>query len=128
MPRPAPAPAWSPNGRRKPPGSCGRAPGRHSGPSADLDGRRPALVGLHDATEDGTAYRTELSPRVEEPVLSSAPILHQDLDLPQTWWAQLAETLEKLAAAATDRVTVRTHYMQRTIPQFVGIPAPKAPC
>jgi hypothetical protein len=94
----------------------------------DLDGHRPALVGLHDATEDGTAYRTELSLRVEEPVLSGTPILHQDLDLPETWWAQLAETTQKLAAAATDRITVRTQYMQRAIRQFVGIPAPKAPC
>ncbi|MFD4412453.1 hypothetical protein [Streptomyces sp. NPDC058475] len=93
----------------------------------DLDGRRPALVGLHDDTEDGTAYRAELSLRVEEPVLSGTPILHQDLDLPETWWAELAETLQKLAVAATDRVTVRTQYMQRAIPQFVGIPAPDAP-
>ncbi|MCX4411608.1 hypothetical protein OG840_61700 [Streptomyces sp. NBC_01764] len=93
----------------------------------DLDGRRPALVGLHDATEDGTAYRAELSERVGQPVLSGSPILHEELDLPGTWWTDLATTLHKLAAAATDRVAVRAQYMQRAIPEFVGIPAPDAP-
>lgn len=94
----------------------------------DLDGRRPALVGLHDAAEDGTAYRAELSVRVDEPVLSASPILHEDLDLPGTWWTDLATILHKLAVAATDRVAVRTQYMERAIPQFVGIPVPDAPC
>jgi len=93
----------------------------------DLDGRRPALVGLHDATEDGTAYRAELSVRVDEPVLSGSPILHEDPDLPGTWWTELEETLHKLAASATDRIAVRTQYMERAIPEFVGIPAPNAP-
>ncbi|MCX5269397.1 hypothetical protein [Streptomyces sp. NBC_00199] len=27
----------------------------------DLDGHRPALLGVHDAFDDGTAYRAELS-------------------------------------------------------------------
>jgi len=26
----------------------------------DLDGHRPALLGVHDAFDDGTAYRAEL--------------------------------------------------------------------
>ncbi|MFH8939531.1 hypothetical protein [Streptomyces griseosporeus] len=94
----------------------------------DLDGRRPALLGLHDATEDGTAYRAELSVRVEEPALSTDPILNQDLDLPAQWWTDLAQTLAKLATTSTDRTAVRTQYMQRAIPQFLGIPAPHALC
>ncbi|MFG3013772.1 hypothetical protein ACGFZB_25685 [Streptomyces cinerochromogenes] len=93
-----------------------------------LDGHRPALIGLHDATEDGTAYRAELSVRVDEPVLSTDPILQQDLDLPGQWWTDLAHPLHKLAATPTDRIAVRTQYMQRAIPQFLDIPAPEAPC
>lgn len=92
-----------------------------------LDGRRPALVGLHDVTEDGTAYRAELSMRVDVPVLSTDPILDQDLDLPGQWWTDLTQTLDKLAVVTTDRVAVRPQYMQRVIPQYVGIPAPSVP-
>jgi len=93
----------------------------------DLDGRRPALLGVHDENADGTAYRAELSARVSEPVLSDDPILQDPLDLPDTWWTDLTQTLEKLAAAPTDRVAVRPQYMERAIPQYLGIPAPAAP-
>ncbi|MDG9709640.1 hypothetical protein [Streptomyces sp. DH10] len=92
----------------------------------DLDGHRPALLGIHDEVEAGTAYRAELSARVSEPVLSDTPILRHDPALPDTWWTDLTHALEKLSAAATDRVAVRTQYMERAIPQFVGIPAPDA--
>ncbi|MEU1921022.1 hypothetical protein AB0H23_35300 [Streptomyces albogriseolus] len=94
----------------------------------DLDGHRPALLGVHDAFDDGTAYRAELSARVDEPVLSDDPILRQNLDLPDSWWEALAETLEKLSATSTDRVVVREQYMNRAIPEFVGIPAPAVTC
>ncbi|MFC5218867.1 hypothetical protein [Streptomyces coerulescens] len=90
----------------------------------DLDGRRPALLGMHDAFDDGTAYRAELSARVDQPVLSDDPILRRDLDLPDSWWEELAGTLEKLSATSTGRVAVREQYMSRAIPEFVGIPAP----
>ncbi|MGW7197658.1 hypothetical protein [Streptomyces chryseus] len=39
----------------------------------DLDGHRPALLGVHDAFDDSTAYRAELSARVDQPVLSETP-------------------------------------------------------
>ncbi|MEU8718371.1 hypothetical protein [Streptomyces sp. NPDC048663] len=94
----------------------------------DLDGHRPALLGVHDAFDDGTAYRAELSARVDEPVLSNDPILQRDLDLPASWWEALAGTLEKLSATSTDRVAVREQYLNRAIPEFVGIPAPAVTC
>ncbi|MGW7544452.1 hypothetical protein ACWGKQ_25620 [Streptomyces sp. NPDC054770] len=90
----------------------------------DLDGHRPALLAVHDAVDDGTAYRAELSVRVNQPVLSDDPILQHDLQLPDSWWNDLAGTLEKVAAVDTDRVAVRQQYMERAIPEFVGIPAP----
>lgn len=93
----------------------------------DLDGHRPALLAVHDAFDDTTAYRAELSVRVDEPVLSDDPILQHDLQLPDSWWHGLAGTLEKVSAADTDRVAVRQQYMDRAIPEFVGIPAPPAP-
>ncbi|MFE9354890.1 hypothetical protein ACFYPB_11855 [Streptomyces olivaceoviridis] len=39
----------------------------------DLDGHRPNLLAVHDAIDDGTAYRAELSVRVDQPVLSDDP-------------------------------------------------------
>ncbi|MGW1533853.1 hypothetical protein [Streptomyces aureus] len=92
----------------------------------DLDGRRPALLGMYEAVGDATAYRAELSARVDEPVLSDDPILQHELQLPDTWWNDLAGTLEKVAAAETDRVAVRQQYMDRVIPEFIRIPAPAA--
>ncbi|MGW3360945.1 hypothetical protein ACWDFL_37105 [Streptomyces bungoensis] len=94
----------------------------------DLDGHRPALLAVHDAIDDGTAYRAELSVRVDQPVLSDDPILRHDLHLPDSWWQELVGTLEKVAAVNTDRVAVRQQYMDRAIPQFVGIPAPAGTC
>ncbi|MDX3528209.1 hypothetical protein P1P75_17635 [Streptomyces sp. ID05-39B] len=94
----------------------------------DLDGHRPALLGVHDAFDDTTAYRAELSARVDQPVLSDDPILQHNPQLPDSWWQELARTLEKVSVVATERVAVRQQYMDRAIPEFVGIPAPAAPC
>ncbi|MCT9011591.1 hypothetical protein [Streptomyces rhizosphaerihabitans] len=94
----------------------------------DLDGRRPALLGMYEAVGDATAYRAELSERVGQPVLSDDPILQRDLQLPASWWTELTEALEKVSAAGTDRVAVREQYMTRAIPEFVGIPAPAVAC
>lgn len=33
-----------------------------------------------------------------------------------------------MAAVDTDRVAVRQQYIERAIPEFVGIPAPAVPC
>ncbi|AVH61710.1 MULTISPECIES: hypothetical protein [Streptomyces] len=93
----------------------------------DLDGHRPALLGVHDVVDDHAAYRAELSERVDEPVLSDDPILQHDPKLPDSWWTDLTEALEKVSAADTDRVAVRQQYMDRAVPEFVGIPAPPAP-
>ncbi|MDX3573814.1 hypothetical protein [Streptomyces sp. ID05-47C] len=54
--------------------------------------------------------------------------LQRELQLPDSWWEDLAGTLEKVAAVDTDRVAVRRQYMDRAIPEFVGIPAPAVTC
>ncbi|MGW3951062.1 hypothetical protein ACWEKM_08975 [Streptomyces sp. NPDC004752] len=94
----------------------------------DLDGHRPVLLAVHDAVDDTTAYRAELSVRVDERVLSDDPILQHELPLPDSWWNDLAGTLEKVSAVRTDRVAVRQQYMERAVPEFVGIPAPAVSC
>jgi hypothetical protein len=94
----------------------------------DLDGHRPALLAVHDTVDDGIAHRAKLSARVDQPVLSDDPILQHTLQLPDSWWANLAGTLEKVAAIDTDRIAVRQQYTDRAIPQFVGMPAPAVTC
>ncbi|MER8226096.1 hypothetical protein ABTZ58_37350 [Streptomyces sp. NPDC094143] len=134
MPRPAPPPGnrrgcgSCPHRRKRHRGSCGTAPSTPSTPSGTFDGRRPAPLSVHDAVDDGTAYRAELAARVDQPVLSDDPVLQRDLQLPDSWWQDLAGTLEKVAAVDTDRVAVRQQYMDRAIPEFVGIPAPAVTC
>jgi hypothetical protein len=61
----------------------------------DLDGRRPALLAVHDAVDDGAAYRAELSVRVDQPVLRHDP------QLPDSWWQELAGTLAEASAVDT---------------------------
>ncbi|MGW3631869.1 hypothetical protein ACWD7F_17165 [Streptomyces sp. NPDC005122] len=90
----------------------------------DLDGHRPALLAVHDAVDDGIAYRAELSARVDEPVLSSDPILQHEHQMPDDWWADLTAVLEKVATTTTDRIAVRQQYMDRAIPEYIGIPTP----
>ncbi|MEG3631941.1 hypothetical protein [Streptomyces poriticola] len=90
----------------------------------DLDGHRPALLGVHDAFDDGTAYRAELSARVDQSVLSDDPVLQHDPQLPDSWWNDLTGMLEKVSVVATERVAVRQQYMDRAIPEFLGTPAP----
>jgi hypothetical protein len=50
------------------------------------------------------------------------------VQLPDSWWADLTKTLEKASATVTDRIAVRQQYIDRTIPEFVGIPAPAVTC
>ncbi|MGW2827355.1 hypothetical protein ACWC24_41245 [Streptomyces sp. NPDC001443] len=90
----------------------------------DLDGHRPALLAVHDAVDETTAYRAELSVRVDEPVLSDDPVLRHEEPITDSWWKDLASVLGKVSAVDTDRVAVRQQYMERAIPEFVDIPAP----
>ncbi|WP_063791377.1 hypothetical protein [Streptomyces torulosus] len=52
--------------------------------------------------------------RVEQPALSDDPILQHGLQLPNSWWEDLAGTLGRVSAADTDRVAVRQQYMDRS--------------
>ncbi|MFG3517013.1 hypothetical protein [Streptomyces bobili] len=128
MPRPTPPPANRRGWEDKASGKLWDGALDAQDVFGDLDGRRPALLAVHDAVDDTTAYRTELSARVDQPVLSDDPVLQRDLQLPDSWWQDLAGTLEKVAAVDTDRIAVREQYMDRAIPEFLGIPAPAVTC
>ncbi len=83
---------------------------------------------LHDTTEsssDGYAYQAELHQYVAEPICSHSPVLHTDPDLPTAWWHSLRTDLDYVSVAPTDRVAVRQEWVDRSVPRFLGMPAPK---
>ncbi|MEU1375954.1 phosphotransferase [Streptomyces triculaminicus] len=90
-----------------------------------LGGRRPELLAVHDAAETGVVYRAELSTRLDMPVVSPDPVLRSPLSLSPGWWGSLRTALSTVAGATTDRVAVRSAYVERALPEFVGAPAPE---
>ncbi len=90
-----------------------------------LSGHRPALLTIHDWTEDGTAYRAELNEHLDTPVISSDPILRTPATLFTDWWTDLRTALDAVVATETDRVAVRQEYIERALPEFLGLPAPE---
>lgn len=80
---------------------------------------------MHEETDAGCAYRAELTDFVDSPVCSPGPVLREDLELPDAWWASLRADLDRLATARTDRVAVRQEYADRSVPRFTGHPAPQ---
>ncbi|MET9686062.1 hypothetical protein [Streptomyces coeruleorubidus] len=83
-------------------------------------------MAVHDAVDDGTAYRAELSARVDS--RSCPTVLQHDLQLPYSWWEDLTGTLESVAAVDTDRVAVRQQHMDRAIPESRASQPPRLTC
>ncbi|WND32803.1 hypothetical protein RI578_42585 (plasmid) [Streptomyces sp. BB1-1-1] len=86
--------------------------------------RKPALHALHDHTDDGYAYRAELTAYVDEPVLSRDPVLRHELDLTDAWFTTIRKTLSTIATVLTDRTAVRQEWISRAVPEYTGQPAP----
>ncbi|MFB6534812.1 hypothetical protein ACFCY8_37025 [Streptomyces noursei] len=82
---------------------------------------RPRLLGLHDWSADGWAYRAELYQHVDTPPVSRNPVLHHGVDLPDTWWHDLHQALDHLTPVDTGRQAVREQYIRRRVPEYTGI-------
>ncbi|MGW1835818.1 hypothetical protein [Streptomyces sp. NPDC002067] len=97
--------------------------------AAELFGGHVTMPALHatlDENKDGYAYRTELSQFIPEPICSPSPVLSPDAEvLPDSWWASLRASLSYVAKAVTDRVAVRQEWVDRSVPRFLDMPAPK---
>ncbi|MGA4980151.1 phosphotransferase [Streptomyces cinereoruber] len=87
--------------------------------------RKPALHTVHDTVHDGHAYRAELTAYTDEPVLSAGPVLHDEPDLPDTWFKSLRTDLNTIAATPTNRTGVRQQWIDRAVPTYTGHPAPQ---
>ncbi|KUN99386.1 hypothetical protein AQJ67_25735 [Streptomyces caeruleatus] len=84
---------------------------------------RPKLVGIGTWTNDGHAYRAELTEYVTLPVLQAGgPVLEQSPYLPDAWWAALRRAVNEIATVPTNRQAVRQQWIDRGFPAFLGIP------
>ncbi|MER5783083.1 phosphotransferase [Streptomyces mobaraensis] len=91
---------------------------------ADLGGHRPQLLAVHETVADGVAHRAELSEHVDAAVISADPVLRGPVHLPADWWSGLRDVLRTVAEADTERVAVRRAYLDRAVPQYLGVEVP----
>lgn len=82
---------------------------------------RPRLTSLTDWSANGWDYRAELYQRVSTPPVSPNPVLHHGVDLPDIWWHDLHQALDRLAPVGTSREAMREQYIRRRVPEFTGI-------
>ncbi|MFD4173702.1 hypothetical protein [Streptomyces anulatus] len=86
---------------------------------------RPRVHDLLEWTDRTHRYRAELSEHLPRPSLQSGgPVLTRDLDLPDTWWADLRAALTVTATVPTRRQAgrMRTSWMDRHFHRLLGIP------
>ncbi|WP_344635582.1 hypothetical protein [Kitasatospora cystarginea] len=87
---------------------------------------RPKLHDVMDWTEDPHAYKAEVTDYIAHPVISpDRPDLAQNPGLPDEWWQSLSRAFEHLSQAEGVRTTVRSGWIDKAFPQFLGIPAPE---
>ncbi|MGW3061565.1 hypothetical protein ACWC98_37465 [Streptomyces goshikiensis] len=86
---------------------------------------RPRLHATTIWTKDGWTYHADLLTHIPHPVISpDTPELVADPYLDDGWWAELHSTLDVLAAVPADWEAVRTLWMRRSFPLFLGVDAP----
>ena len=83
---------------------------------------RPRLRANHDWSHDPWQYRAELYDRLTISPVATSPTLTTAPHLPPTWWATLRAALEDITTVPTHRYTVRQRYLDRAMPQFLGVP------
>ncbi|WP_328966243.1 hypothetical protein [Streptomyces virginiae] len=86
---------------------------------------RPRLHATTTWTKDAWTYTADLLTHIPHPVISPhTPELRADPGLDDRWWTELRGALDALATVPTGRETVRTLWMRRTFPLFLGVDAP----
>ncbi|WP_225995106.1 aminoglycoside phosphotransferase family protein [Streptomyces arboris] len=84
---------------------------------------RPRLHDVFEWTDTTHLYRAELSEHVPRPALQAGgPVLTRELDLPDTWWADLRDALAVTATVPTHRQAVRQQWIDRHFSRLLGIP------
>ncbi|MEV7357899.1 hypothetical protein [Kitasatospora sp. NPDC088264] len=84
---------------------------------------RPRLRERRTWTEGEHGYLAELYEKViASTITTHEPILRKAPDLDGAWWDELGTALDAIAAVPSDRVAVRQEYLDRAMPQYLGIP------
>lgn len=84
---------------------------------------RPRVHDLLEWTDPTHRYRAELSEYLPRPALQSGgPVLTRELDLPDSWWAELRAALTATATVPTGRQAVRQQWIDRHFHRLLGTP------
>ncbi|ROR38023.1 hypothetical protein [Kitasatospora cineracea] len=84
---------------------------------------RPHLRGRHTWTNGEHGYLAELYDRITVPTITThEPTLRKAPDLDDAWWDGLSTALDVIAAVPSTRVAVRQEYLDRAMPQYLGVP------
>ncbi|WP_033213562.1 hypothetical protein [Kitasatospora phosalacinea] len=84
---------------------------------------RPRLRARRTWTGAAHGYLAELYDRVTSSTITThGPVLRTAPDLDETWWERLSVALDAMATVPSDRVAVRQEYLDRAMPEFLGIP------
>ncbi|MFD9684583.1 hypothetical protein ACFWXO_02345 [Kitasatospora sp. NPDC059088] len=84
---------------------------------------RPRLRERRTWTEAGHGYLAELYDQITAPTITThEPILREAPDLNDAWWDALSTALDAIATVPSGRVAVRQEYLDRAMPQYLGIP------
>ncbi|MEV7783286.1 hypothetical protein [Kitasatospora sp. NPDC088351] len=83
---------------------------------------RPHLRGRHTWTNGEHGYLAELYDRVTVPTITAhEPTLRKAPDLDDTWWDALSTALDAIVTVPSERVAVRQEYLDRAMPQYLGM-------
>ncbi|MDH6124487.1 hypothetical protein [Kitasatospora sp. GP82] len=83
---------------------------------------RPRLRERRAWTEGEYGYLAELYDKVATTITTHEPILRAALDLDDTWWESLSGALDAIATVPSSRVAIRQEYLDRAMPEYLGIP------
>ncbi|MEU9042375.1 MULTISPECIES: hypothetical protein [unclassified Kitasatospora] len=84
---------------------------------------RPRLRGRRTWTVEEHGYLAELYDKITDPTITvHEPILREAPDLDDAWWDGLSTALDAIATVPSNRVAVRQEYLDRAMPQYLGIP------
>ncbi|MFJ1796943.1 hypothetical protein [Kitasatospora griseola] len=84
---------------------------------------RPRLRERRTWTDGEHGYLAELYDKITASTITThEPILREAPYLDNAWWDELSTALDTIAIVPSDRVTVRQEYLDRAMPQYLGIP------
>ncbi|WP_344638137.1 hypothetical protein [Kitasatospora cystarginea] len=83
---------------------------------------RPRLRDRRTWTEGDYGYLAELYDKVADRTVTTVePILRTAPDLDHKWWSGLSTAVDAIADVPTERVAVRQEYLDRAMPQYLGV-------